>query len=423
MKKLLLVALVVFMLMIPISEAKMNFKCKLKYGKISCDFRGLTCTFKNGNFECSLNEMPFGSVRKKMQIFGTEYYAGQSGRTFLQLIDSDNPVNEALCLIDLYRPNNSVWFNDAAMMYLNGSDGLYYFDFIAPDEDGIYMMTVKCFYIVNCYKDYADYENRIRARSISGDYTDTWNEDGNFRVLGERYVFGSGYTIEVDYGFYDVSLPQNYTGMTIYWVGNWDDSNEMVDIKIYDFCNSSWLTLPNKISINTPTVSNFLSNDTWDIPCLISSDGTVILKFEDTNPSEGRSSRLSTDFLELQTNYLTFGSMETIRGGGEIHVSAPNVVNCGNITEDVREIKTLSLDAYRPLISDQYCKDDSTLIVVRESNITVGSSVYPIIKTEVQKCFWGCDSEANKCRQPPYIVYGTIFLLVVVASLIYISYR
>jgi len=398
MKKLLVVALIL-MLMIP-SATAMKVKCKKKSGLWECSIKGMECYYDNKEINCVVEEMPFGELRKKINIFGTEYSPGQSARTFLQLLDSGSPVNNALCLIDFYKPDNSVWFDDVAMMYLNNSDGLYYFDFIAPNQDGIYMMTVRCFYVVDRTYDYADDGNVVYGTVVQGDYTDTWKDDNEYHSVNEKQVSG-GYRFEIIYDFYNLTIPQNYTGMTVYWIGRWRDSGESVLVEIWNWCNSSWVELPNEITTNTPFVSNFLDSS-WDVNCLVT-NGTVKIMFRDSDWNEKVDMEtFSTDFLDVQMSYLTFGSMETIRGGGEVHVSNPltqqeSLVKLINFFEYTSEDKVIS--------NHDYCVNNThrKVLTVEKCGILFNSTVcFTINKTIDEVCNYGCEN--GKCVEAPYIV-------------------
>jgi len=72
-----------------------------------------------------------------------------------------------------------------------------------------------------------------------------------------------------------------------------------------------------------------------------------------------------------------------------------------------------------PLMSatEYYCEND-TLVKNRTVDICEKGKCETVIGVERIKCDWGCSN--NECRQPPYLMYGTIFALIIVASIIYI---
>jgi len=262
----------------------------------------------------------------EINVFGTEYSPGDEGRVFLQLLRNHEPVNNSLCVIDIYWPNKTVFIKEAPMFYLEGSKGLYYFDFLAPEEQGIYMLSVQCFYIVEKTFDYCDEVDINKGMHVWGTYQDTWEDDGKYLIIAESDL--TGYKLDVRFYFYNVSTPSNYTGMTIFWSGKWTSSEEYLNIQAYDWCNDDWFSaFDNKVTSYTPTVSNFLSKDEYNVSCLVSPEGTVIVRFTDSNPSEHtKRGYFYTDYIDVQMNYLTLAQVEAIRGGGEIHVAYKKAV-------------------------------------------------------------------------------------------------
>ena len=339
----------------------------------------------------------FTSLKKKIQVFGTEYYPLEHGRIYIQLLSKDQPINNALCLIDLYYPDLTVWFDDASMFYLNGSEGLYYFDVIIPDKPGVYMTTVKCFYIIDETYDYAD--NTVVLKGIeSGTFQDTWKDDNTYHDIREKQV--GGYTLDFYYEFYNITVPQNYTGMTIYWIGRWTDPEESIRIYVWDWCNNSWIELENEITTNTPMVSNFLDSSEYDVSCIID-NGVVRVRFNDTDPSEkSYFGNLLTDFVDVQMHYLSFGAIESIRGGGELHVRNPRipVVLSDMITE-------------RLIYNHDYCINNTTLrkeILIEKCYF---DECYNITKVEYIDCPYGCYN--NQCLESPIKRYLNYILLLI----------
>ena len=281
----------------------------------------------------------------KLQIIpqGTEYYPNDNATIFVQLLDpNQKPINNATCLASVYYPDKSEWLRNSPMIWLEGSDGLYYLDLIAPERTGVYMVSVKCLYVISETRDYADDFTLSQGVEITGDYTETWKDDNSFHGIKEKVV--GGYIFDIYYDFYNLVKPANYTGLIINWIGKWDSSEEEVNFYLYDFCNSSWSEpLPNSISTNTPTVTNFLPKDEWNISCYLN-DSTLRLRFHDTNDTEKEiAGTLLTDFLEVKMAYLTYGQVQDVRGSGEIHVK---LLNASEIAEAVWDYPERNLTFY-----------------------------------------------------------------------------
>ena len=399
MKKFLPLILMLFLLP-QISIAKSGTVPPPSLTEIICEQR--TDSKGHPYWDCFTNQ------KKKIYVFGTEYVPFENGRIYIQLLSKDQPINNALCLIDLYYPDLTLWFDDAAMLYLNGSEGLYYFDIIIPDKVGVYMTTVKCFYIIDETYDYAD--NTVVIKGLeSGTFQDTWKDDNEYHDVREKQV--GGYTLDFYYEFYNVSVPENYIGMTIYWIGRWNDPEEDVCMYIWDWCNSSWIKLKNCITTNTPMVSNYLDTSIWNSSCLVAPSGTVRVKLNDTDPSEkSYFGNLMTDFIDVQMHYLSFGAIESIRGGGELHVSNPRIPSI--ISEMVEE---------RLIHNHNYCINNTTLKKELLIEKCYFDECYNITRSEIIECKWGCNAEAGECYPPPYermlVVIGIIALIIILVFL------
>jgi len=279
------------------------------------------------------------------------------------------------------------------------------------------MLTVRCFYIVDYTRDYADNFTLILGSVVAGDYTDTWKDDEQYHEIMETKVVGKNY-IDVIYDFTNVSIPSNYTGIAIYWVGRWDDALENVRVWLWDFCNSTWYALPNQISSNTPMVTNFVAKEEYNVSCLVNG-GRVRVRFNDTL-GDGTQSNFWTDLLEVQMNYLTFGAIEMIRGGGELHVT--NHTEYAIISSAERTWEEFFIRGTPALMkSTQYrCLDNQTLLKNLTFNFCKDGACKLYSKVEEIKCEWGCDPVTNSCAPNPFykwlIIVGIIagiFLVVI----------
>jgi len=277
-------------------------------------------TYKN-NPSVELEQI-FETVRTKFNIHGTEYQIGDSATIWLQLLDEDyQPINNAICLMDLYNPDKTIWLTDSPMLYLNNSEGIYYYDLIIGNETGVYMTNVKCNYIINQTVHYAD-ATTVTLGSDSGSYTDTWFRDSVYHSVTTAKS-GSEYKFDFYYSFNDIEIPNNYTGMSITWMGKWDEYGSHVKLTLYDWCNARWTDfLPNDITKNTPILTNHLPADTWNVSCFYQPVGnpTLLLRFNNT-PYAVNSKTLYTDFVDIRLESASFGQVKEIKGSGELHVS------------------------------------------------------------------------------------------------------
>ncbi len=84
-------------------------------------------------------------VNPTISVYGTEYRSGETATIYAQIKDEDGtPINLADCSISIYFPNRTVWKEYEPLIYLPGSFGLYYYNFIAPNVEGVYSVSVNC---------------------------------------------------------------------------------------------------------------------------------------------------------------------------------------------------------------------------------------------------------------------------------------
>jgi len=303
-------------------------------------------------------------VKKSIKFFGTEYQVNDTVTIFLQLLENDQPVNNAECLLDLYYPDKTKMFEDTCMEYLEGSEGLYYFELIAPNQTGIYMMNVKCLYLVNYTRDYADNFTLIEGDLIEGDYTDTWAEDRVYHTIQEV----SPDDIDIIYEFYNVTLPDNATSMVIVWKGDWTDHEEEVYMYLWNWNTSNWDLLPNRIAWYTHMISNTIEDDY--IKNYLQNE-TVRIRF--TAPIlTPTKSYLRTDLLELRLNYAIYGAIEIIRGGGELHVTS-HLVDIKDAIKSANQSLSTMIITIEGNISDVYDAVESVrnLLLIHNSTVHI----------------------------------------------------
>jgi len=417
MKKLLLITLF-FLLIIPSVQAFWGYhnECVLKGDSWKCvRVKGYGVDECASDLDCNLFSISkiyrrtediyarirnvYGQVKKTINVFGTEYIPNEQGRVYLQLLENQEPVNNALCLIDIFSPNLTQIFDDAAMTYLNGSEGLYYFDMKIPMEPGVYMLTAKCLYILDHTLNHAGDFRLTNGYVSGGSYEDTWEYDGASHSIDENLVD----RLSATYYFYNVSVPYNISKLCIIWRGSWDDTGESVRIYLRNFETGSWDELPNRIYYYTTMVSNCVDNPTSYI-----NDGEVRVRFWDTSLN-WRGGTLSTDLLEVQAFYTRFGQIEIIRGGGEIHVR--DIANQNVVEGMVSE---------RLIHNHDYCLDNKTHVKELLIEKCFDSICYNTTQKIVEVCDYGCNVQIGECYPPPYKRLGIV--IAIIAAIVIIVY-
>lgn len=92
-------------------------------------------------------ESSFSDVR---YAGGTEYQFGEEILLAYQFIDTEagnpSPITDAWCNVSVWLPNETIHFSQTNMTYLNGSAGVYYYNFTLPDVEGVYSASSWCIF-------------------------------------------------------------------------------------------------------------------------------------------------------------------------------------------------------------------------------------------------------------------------------------
>jgi hypothetical protein len=233
-------------------------------------------------------------------VFGakgfTEYSPGSPGKVFVQVLDNFfSPVNNAICRLTVYYPNTTKFVDNVLMIPFE--NGLYYWDFVAPDVEGVYMTTVSCTYP----------SDLIVLTPSQSQY---WYKDS---------VVMSGTSLTAT-----IPIPSGVSGkaeLLIFFTAI--DSANPVTIQINNTVANRWDVL-GTATVNTPQLSFVIDLSTYR---------PVTVRM-----TAGRS--FSVDLLNLYAYRNATVVQTNLRGGGEIHVEVKRVA----ITPDegTPQIKTIS---------------------------------------------------------------------------------
>jgi len=264
-----------------------------------------------------------------LMVAGTDYYSGEQGMTFLQLTDGGLPVNNASCKVTVYYPNITIWLNEQSM--IQGDNGLQYFPFVAPDTEGIYMITASCEYFRDqtWFFDLVGDTDYPMRDFITGDYVDgdpinlNSKDDGGYvRVNAIR--IGNDYFTDVYYNFTH-DIVTNITDATLYWMGE-SNSDPTLTFYWWNWTLNDWQVLPNTITLSATVASNALAPSgvgelvTNPLPDeSMNENGTIRIRvygFDDNSDFD-----IWTNWLNIQSSNLVGDAPQFLRGGGEIHIS------------------------------------------------------------------------------------------------------
>jgi len=230
-------------------------------------------------------------------IFGakgfTEYSPGSPGKVFIQVLDNYyTPVNNAVCKLTIYNPDGSYFAKDQLMAFLE--NGLYYFDFVAPYVEGVYMTTVECFY-------------PSHSQVFTPDDSKLWYRDGS--------VINKDETIQ--------TFPYINTSGNIELLAMFTAIDTPVYIWLNDTATNSWVLVATATK-NTPQVSVVVDLSIYNPP------GVLI--------NSTRS--FSLDLLNIIAYFPQTRVITELRGGGEIHVETKKAHMIPD--EETPYIKTIS---------------------------------------------------------------------------------
>jgi len=215
-------------------------------------------------------------------VFGakgfTEYSPGSPGKVFVQVLDNYfSPVNNAVCRLTAYYPDGSYFVKNALMLPFE--NGLYYFDFVAPNVEGVYMVTVECVYPSN-------------LEIITPQDSKLWYKDGST-------VSSSSLIIQLPY--------INTTGnaeLVLYFTA----ISAPIEIYLNDTSSNKWIYY-DRATQYTPQKSIIFSLSNHNPPAIL------------INSTKS----FNLDMLNVYVYMNVTRIVSNLRGGGEIHVETKKV--------------------------------------------------------------------------------------------------
>jgi hypothetical protein len=286
-------------------------------------------------------------------VHGTEYSYGQTAKTWLQLIDGlGDFVNEGICYVDIYTPENEQFLERANMHSLE-HDGIYYYDLLLENMgEGVYPVIALCYYEAGQVSYFAsNYFTKIGTYD-SGTIDNTYIIDGGagLYLRFKEAVLNPVRNISVGLNVTNSSIcfdtPEALlTGVTLRVVGRFDSVvNDDITISLWNYTSNSWLDLPNKIleGASYKDVSNsFFINNITDSGFVNSSGSNLKVLFTDTTLTDGATSNLDIDYLTFSCDQLADPSWQEVKGSSEIHISSGSTIPfyvetlCGSSEENL----------------------------------------------------------------------------------------
>lgn len=278
---------------------------------------------------------PVGST----QIFGTEYIAGDYGRIFLQLRDNQGlPENSGSCRIDIYYPAQinstaDVFLDNAPMLYLSGSDGVYYYDVASmPMVEGVYMMTAGCNAELSssfCYET-SGTDSNSPSRNVSvGTYSSSTIALNGYDDFAYTSCSATGGASKQCIAIYDYDLKVHFdnssmfTDLSLFYMGE-ASGTALLSFEVFNWSNNSWIPLSNNLtfsglaSAGVTGRNDFVSNTIPSPNDTISTNRIIRIR---TTSSLGTVFSQYDNWLNINLKTTT-GVVQELKGSGELHISS-----------------------------------------------------------------------------------------------------
>ena len=83
--------------------------------------------------------------KQVLSVGGTEYSATETARTVLHILNNEgSPVNDVSCNMNVRNSKDKTIRNNQSLNYVNGSNGIYSYDFITSLPYGVYSVDAWC---------------------------------------------------------------------------------------------------------------------------------------------------------------------------------------------------------------------------------------------------------------------------------------
>jgi hypothetical protein len=338
-----------------------------------------------GEWEITYMNQPTGDL----DLWGTEYAVDQKGTVWLQLRDDNGQgVTDGSCHINIWKPNtpnetHPIWITDAPMLYLDDSDGLYFYDFIVPQEEGVYLMSAECSYVYD-FEWYYDGVDSWSIRTVlEGSYQgDTVNLNSyEDYVYTECLTDGNPKRCEATYEFtLDNTTIEN---LDLFWSGSTDEDLS-INFAVYNWTSSSYIDLPNSLissgmGFNYPVgLDEMVTNTIPDLNNTISDTNKVLIYMNATD----KSGWLFNNWLSLRASQ-EGDFLVDMRGSGEIHVSSGNVTGVsfvgqvGNVShvDTVSFVESIDNDRLEYAGATEYISGTEGQLIYQYITIQAGNQV------------------------------------------------
>lgn len=295
-----------------------------------------------------------------INLFGTEYRTNEPATIWLQLKDNQGlPENEGSCWVDVYAPSTTNTTHPeiiklAPMLFLKGSEGIYYYDMTTPNITGVYMNIASCSYKNSGAYVYelsgveVNYPTRVTLQGtyygsviFLNDYED-WIYTQCDSSSGGTKSCEASYDFDTKIHFYNDT---NYTNANLFYMGE-ASAKVTTSFSVYNWTSGTYITLPNSLtyvgaSSQPLGIGDFVSNA---LPTSSIISGTGIIRIKQLT-SFGSTFKQYDNWLNIEF-IKAKGEVVDLKGSSEMHVNNW----FANIPEQVWNYTTRNLTYYPPQV-------------------------------------------------------------------------
>lgn len=270
-------------------------------------------------------------------LSGTEYQVGDAVKTFLQLSEDNIPITNATCSVNIYYPNNTLWQTSQFLVFQNGSNGLYFWQGVAPNLTGVYMVDAVCQYFYGISWAFAQ-DSIIYPipTTTTGSLVGTGLALNSYQDGAEMTSTASGGKTDSYFDFNTTGMNLTNTSSVLYWIGqSLGTQTPTLSVQVYNWTSATWKLLPNSIvlsgtgqSFATGQNDQLLTN-AFALGGMVNATTNIIrIRVNSTGTATHSifQNWLSIAFLNPSTQFL-----DNVRGGGEIHISNLGATQTGLI--------------------------------------------------------------------------------------------
>lgn len=258
-----------------------------------------------------------------MMVSGTDYEVGDNAKVFSILTESGSPQNNGSCFVEMFYPNSTMFLPFTQMNFLQ--DGIYYYDFNAPNTTGVYPIAMKCSY--NQTSTTFNVSAAFRYQGAGNGAIANMNAiDGIYYNMTEP---AASFHMGAYFNFSTVIPPLgNISSVSVQFQGNrqyatFDVLGDNISFWLFNYNTSSYVRIGGDLvytTVDEARTYTVLVNASR----YVSNTGLVQLIINDTTGTldgEGANSPLDIDLLKVITSAtITNQSVTNIAGGGELNI-------------------------------------------------------------------------------------------------------